>query len=61
MNDRMKEEPFSKSGKHQAAIDRKNHTVLEMRFKEVYGKWPSALELQQARHFLKVSPTEESE
>jgi hypothetical protein len=50
---RKKKQPFSLVGIHQSNIDRAEHSPIEFRYKEVYGKWPSALELQQAKLFLK--------
>lgn len=43
------------------AADRRAHSAIEVRFKEIYGKWPSALELIQAKPFLKKRWREDEE
>lgn len=58
---KVREDAYSKNGRHERNIDRQNHSAIEIRFKEVYGKWPSGVELTQARRFLKKRPLDDEE
>jgi len=44
----------SRSGQHARNQDRAEHSKEESKFRETFGKWPSALELDQAMPFLQT-------